>query len=79
MQNSSTSHIVAGLSHAFRQELDKCKGSRLNTAGSPAYAAQVEFMYALDAVMRGSTPEVETGIHEAKRVIADLRRTNNAA
>jgi len=79
MQNSSTSHIVAGLSYAFRQELDKSKGSRINTAGSPVHQAQVDFMYALDAVMRGSTPEVEAGINEAKRLIADLRRTNNAA
>lgn len=79
MQNSSTSHIVSGLSHAFRQELDKFNGPRINTAGTPVHAVQVEFMYAIDSVMRGSTPEIESGINDAKRIIAEMRRANKTA
>jgi len=76
MQNSSTSQIVSGLNHAFRQELDKLPNPRNNLKGTTVYNAQVDYMYAIDSVMRGNTPEIEAGIHAAKRIISDLKKAN---
>ena len=75
MQNSSTAQIVAGLSHAFRQEIDKIH-PRINTKGSPIYVAQVDFMYAIDDVQRGNTVEVEAGISAARKIITNLRQAD---
>ena len=60
----------------FVKNLTDLTDQKINSAGTPVHAVQVEFMYAIDSVMRGSTPEVEVGINEAKRIIASLRRAN---
>lgn len=78
MQNSSTTQIASSLSHAFRQEMEKLPNNRANTVGTPIYEMQVDFMYALDAIQRGSTPEIEVGISTAKRLISVVRKANNS-
>ena len=78
MQNSSTNHIVSGLNHAFRQELEKMPNYRMNLSGSPVHKMQVDFTYAIDAITRGSSPEIEAGISTAKKLIAEMRKANNS-
>jgi len=77
MQHSSTNHIVSGLTHAFRQELEKIPNYKMNISGSPVYRMQVEFAYAIDAITRGSAHEIEGGISTAKKLISEMRKNNS--
>jgi len=71
MQNKS--QLINSLNYEFRTELGKLPNSRANHKGTQVYAFQVEFTYAIDQVMRGNAPEVESGINACKRIISQVR------
>lgn len=64
---------ASGLSHAFRQELDKLPNSRDNRAGTLTHKYQTEYCYIMDMLQRGSIPEGESAINNLKRLVTDMR------
>lgn len=74
--NNNISTIIANLTHAFRQEIEKLPNPRANQRGTLINKFQVNFMYAQDSMLRGSAPEVESGINTVKKLISDLQKMN---
>jgi len=74
MQTFNNTQIASNLNNTFRRELDKAENSRNNVKGTHLYEMQVEFMYAIDSITRGSSHESEAGISSAKKIIGDLKK-----